>query len=148
MSEVFDLKNNALSKFKNNVLEDSQLSNPKYKQFNYVICITFRILLGFLLMFEHLKIKELNENQKKILKGIKLCILFIGISGISIMLFRKNHNWKNYIRNIISNILSFIMVSLNRFDLAAGLLFVDTLQSLQLRHIKNLLKESLDLMSN
>jgi hypothetical protein len=110
-------------------LLDNYLIKPKHKNGLYIFCVLLRILIGFFILT-----KFTNPDLKK----YKLIVLNIMILVIGSVWLRKPPNWKCYPRNIISNILSLILVAMNKNDLAAGLIFVDVLNGIQLKHIANL----------
>jgi hypothetical protein len=120
-------------------MEDSSLLMPKSKDNLYLFCICLRILFGYFLLYNGDKL--MTDTDKYKLKKIKLWCLGIMILIFTIIYFKKPLNWKCYPRNILSNMIVFSLIVMNKNDLATGLFFVDILNGIQSKHTKILIEE-------
>lgn len=108
-----------------NRISDHQLIDPINVDRNFIICIFLRILLGFLVLY---------ADKKIVIPFLVILILVVSINS-----YYKAPNYKLYLNNILTNSLSLILVFLEKKDIASALIFVNTLASIQTKHIASLI---------
>lgn len=107
-------------------ISDHQLIDPINVNRNYFICIVLRFLFAFSILY----------GDKKIIIPILAFLILV----VSINSYFKKPNYKLYLTNILTNILSIILLIIDKKEIASALMFVNTLTSIQTKHIANLIQ--------